>query len=200
MPAQEAVQRYRLKVLAVNKEEVWLAAHPNWKQDAANWKHAKIILRRSNYLPRAVQLIDPTGNSETVYMFNGLALNKRQIPFLKILGRDWYNPNLREYNITTKSAESPKLAKERRPVDPQSAVVPSLVGLHYKAAEQILQRKGLKPRFVKGQAARAQKQVYVVANQKPSAGAELKKGTSVTLTLFDKLASQARNPSGATRN
>jgi hypothetical protein len=194
------VQRYRLKVLAVTKEEVWLAAQPNWKQDAANWKQAKIILRRSNYLPRAVQLIDPTGNAETVYMFSNLALNKRQIPFLRILGRDWYNPNLREYSITTKSAESPKLVEERGPVNPQAAVLPSLVGLHYKAAEKILQRKGLKSRFVKGRAARAQKQVYVVAKQSPTAGSKLKKGTSVTLTLFDKLASQAEKTGATTRN
>jgi len=199
MPAAEAVQRYRLKVLALNKEEVWLEAQPNWKQDAANWKQAKIILRRSNFLPRAVQLIDPTGNAETVYLFSNLALNKRQIPFLKILGRDWYNPNLRDYSITTKSAEKPQLARQRQPANPQAAIVPSLVGLHFKQADQILKRKGLKSRFVKGQAARAPQQVYVVARQKPAAGSELKKGTPVTLTLFDKTVAQAGQPGTANR-
>jgi len=199
MPAAEAVQRYRLKVLAVNKEEVWLGAQPNWKQDAANWKQAKIILRRSNFLPRAVQLIDPTGNAETVYMFSNLVLNKRQIPFLKILGRDWYNPNLRDYSITTKSAEQPQVVKPRQPAKPGAAIVPSLIGLHFKQAKQILERKGLTPRFVKGRAARVPQQVYVVSSQKPSAGSELKKGTAVTLTLFGKMVVQAGQSGAANR-
>ena len=99
MPPEKAKLRYQFTLLKENKQKVMLAVKPRWQQDAANWREAKVILDKNNrYLPEAVQLIDPTGNLETVYTFGRLIVDKTQIIF-----RDPFNPHLFRYKLVTKA-------------------------------------------------------------------------------------------------
>lgn len=182
MPPEKALQRYQLALLNETPTKAQIKAVPNWQQDAANWKEAFIILDKRNYLPSAVKLIDPTGNSETVYVFESLEPNKRENPFNVLLGRKWYAPSLDDYNITTKSSP---------PVNPG---VPSLIGLHFKTATEILKAKGLEIKFLRGRPATDDKLVFRVYEQNPKPGSTFKSGDIVEVTLYDKVRQSSAAP------
>jgi len=95
MKADQAQRRYALELLKETEREVWLKAIPRLQQDAVNYREATIILDRETFLPRAVRLIDPSGNKETVHAFKDLTVNGR--PNLFGLGSDPLKPNLASY-------------------------------------------------------------------------------------------------------
>jgi TIGR03009 family protein len=74
MKAEQARQRYFLALMRDDQQkgEVWIHAKPRMQQDAALWSDAIIILDKETFLPRAVQLVDPTGNQTTVHTFTKL--------------------------------------------------------------------------------------------------------------------------------
>ncbi|MAG92714.1 MAG: hypothetical protein CMJ48_03035 [Planctomycetaceae bacterium] len=78
MPPEKLKRRYLLKLQVNNTERIIIAAKPRTAQDAQNYKEAQIILNPKTYLPSAIRLVNPTGNSETVYVFKDLVVNGRK--------------------------------------------------------------------------------------------------------------------------
>ena len=167
MPAEKAKRRYFLKLLkSPSQSQIWLEARPRWRQDAVNYRQAKVILDKKTFLPVAVQLIDPPGTKETVFTFLNLEPNKRR----RIFGGNPFNPWLRGYRIV------------------QKINMPSLVGFHWKKAEELMTKAGCKIKWQRGNAAIRKELVFVVYDQQPSAGTPLTKDQQVMLTLYDKQA------------
>ena len=103
MPPEKAQQRYHLTLLKLTEAQAWLSVRPRWKKDAVNWREAKVILDRRQYLPMAVQLVDPSGNLETVYTFSRMVINKPQSIFRIGRARSPFSPDLpRDYKIVRK--------------------------------------------------------------------------------------------------
>ncbi len=191
MPPDKAKVRYRFKLIKETKKKVWLAVHPKWRQDAANWSEAKVIISKTNYLPTAVQLISPSKNLETVYQFYDLGINKRENPFLRWVpdfirtngGRDPFVPprGYREVKLSQSTAsnsnQAPKLKKGE-------ALVPSVVGKSYKKAEDILRKAGFVPKLRKGTITKNPKLYYHIERQQPPGRTPFPKGQTVVITLY----------------
>lgn len=191
MPAEMALNRYKLKVLNENETTVMLLANPNWPRDRANWIEAKIILNKTIevggqtvYLPQAVQLTDPTRNSQTVYTFKNLKINAGE-PIWKIRWRKWYEPNLNGLNVTTKNSgtQAVKLAADE-------VLVPSLIGMSHNDAHALLKKMQLEVKWVRGAKANRPQLVFHVYEQQPLAAKVVKKGSIVYARLFDKMEPQ----------
>jgi TIGR03009 family protein len=99
MPAADATKRFRLKLLADNAKQAKIQAIPRFQSDAASYAKATILLDKQTYLPKAVQLIDNTGNLETVYLFSELVINQNALTSAvqKVFGKDPFRPNLKDY-------------------------------------------------------------------------------------------------------
>ena len=103
MKAEEAKRRFELSFYDTKKNtanEVWITAKPRQEMDRDNFQEATIQLDRKRFLPLAVRLIDPSGNVETVYIFDAkqLQVNKREL-LPEIFRRDPFHPNLRGYKV-----------------------------------------------------------------------------------------------------
>jgi TIGR03009 family protein len=57
------------------QEEIWLEAYPRWRNDAANFKNAQLIMKRAKFQPYALRLYSPNGKDYTVFEFTGITLN-----------------------------------------------------------------------------------------------------------------------------
>lgn len=120
MKAEEAKKRFVLSFADQddpkknNEKEVWIVAKPRQVMDRDNFQEATIILDRERFLPRAVRLIDPSGNLETVYNFplNELHVNKKELVPL-IFRNSPFQPKTAGYKIIRQDVASPQ--------DPKSA-------------------------------------------------------------------------------
>lgn len=65
--------------------------------------------------------------------------------------------------------------------------VPSLIGLEWKKADEILKQLGYKVAKKRGSAANREEEVYRVERQEPDAKSKLAPGETVTIWLFDKV-------------
>ncbi len=63
--------------------------------------------------------------------------------------------------------------------------VPDFTGKNAQTANNGLRTLGLAPKFVLGQAAKAQDQAYLVFRQQPAAGSLVSAGTQIELTIYD---------------
>ncbi len=170
MPAEKAKRRYFLKLLkSPQASQVWLEAKPRWRQDSANYRKATVILNKETFLPVAVQLIDPTGNKETVFMFRKLVPNKPRGIFGFGNGNP-FNPKLRGYRLVQKIS------------------MPSLIGFHWKKARKLMKKSGCLIEFRRGRHASDSGLAYIVYDQEPHAGVPLTKGQKVVLTIYDEQA------------
>jgi len=171
MPVEKAVRRYQMDLLGASEKEVWLRAWPKWRQDAANYREATVILDATTYLPSHVRLTAPD-NSQTIYSFARLKVNSKFSALAKLFpGGNPFRPSLSRYRI---------LAARSAPV------VPTVIGLPWKAAREKLTRAGYKIKFVSGRPATKQKLLYVVYEQQPRERAPLAPGGQITLTFFSK--------------
>ena len=179
MPPAIAKQRYQLSLhtkVHEGIERIKIRAIPMWQQDIANWSEAWIMLDLKTYLPTHVKLVDPTGNTETVYIFKKLKVNKKS---LGIFGNNPFRPRLRGYKITTHTAESLEGANV-------AGMVPDVRGMPWKDAGPILKKLGLTPSWLKGKAARSAADVYRIYSQEPVPGATLPTDGKIRLTVFTK--------------
>ncbi len=124
MPADKAIRRFHLTLLRQTETAVTISARPRWQSDAQNYREAKIMLDISEgrYLPSAVQLIDPSGNLETVYTFLELQVNKKPI-FPALWGGNPFQPNLKSYRLIVNEptiAGPPNGTPPRNPNDPRA--------------------------------------------------------------------------------
>jgi len=92
---------------------IHLKVKPLWKQDATNWQEAEVMLNAKDYLPKAIRLKHPGGNSETVYVFYDVKRNAQK----RLIGRIWGNnpfaPSLRGYKELVTAAK-PELNNQLR--------------------------------------------------------------------------------------
>lgn len=204
MPPELAKRRYDLTLISEGRNEtlkmdvVRLRAVPKWKQDAANYKEANVILSKATWLPVAVQLVDPTGNAETVYRFHNVTVNKKRSffegnPFDIKLGG--YTREM----IGGKNSDAPNQATPRRAAPPdrsqtpqrtastgEAKPVPDVRGLPYKEAQAKLAQAGFTSECRKGRAVTDERYVYRVENQSPEPQTQLAHGAKVSLTLYVK--------------
>lgn len=75
------------------QQEIWLEAYPRWKNDAANFRNAQLIMERSRFLPYALRMYNPNGQDYEVYEFKGVVLNNPFFPAKSLaqppVPRDW---------------------------------------------------------------------------------------------------------------
>lgn len=85
---------------------IHLKVKPLWQQDAANWQEAEVMLN-ANYLPTAIRLIHPGGNSETVYVFLDVVRNPKKSIISSLWGENPFAPSLRSYKELKAIAQKP---------------------------------------------------------------------------------------------
>ncbi len=126
MKAEEAKKRFALSFVDEedpkknNANVVWIKAKPRQVMDRDNFQEATIILDRKRFLPHFVQLIDPSGNVETIYEFpeKTLVVNKRHL-VPKMFQNKPFEPKLAGYKRimpTDAGADDPEILPAKREV------------------------------------------------------------------------------------
>ena len=187
MPPDKAKLRYHFKLIKETKDQVRLAVKPKWRQDAANWSKATVILDKDNsYLPEAVQLIHPAGDIETVYQFHSLSVNKRKNILTYIWGADPFaKPRypFKEVKVgpqqnAQRNANAPKVRKGQ-------ALVPSVVGMGWEDAKKVITRAGFSVQLKEGTRTKNKKLQFRVERQQPRGRVPFQKGQAIVLTLYN---------------
>ncbi len=89
--ADQLKRRYWMRDITpadVVNREIWLEAWPKYQRDAANFQHAVIILRQSDYMPSGLRIILPDGKNKQDYAFENMQVNNP----LAILKGDFLPP------------------------------------------------------------------------------------------------------------
>lgn len=109
MKADRAKRRYTFEMMDSKPEfpsTVWLLVRPRLPMDASNWSEARVGINQKTFLPVAVMLTDPSGNSETVHLFSKVEANPKQgiLPAL-FGGGNPFQPDLRKYKMVQNEKE-----------------------------------------------------------------------------------------------
>lgn len=193
MPPEKAVARYKLRLEAMTARHFDLLAVPRWQQDAANYKWARIRIERKTMLPMAVQMLDTARTRETVYTFPKVTKNPepglltRGKLFQKIFGsNDPFRPNLKGFDLQAATQVAAKPGAANPPANPvlRGNFVPSVIGLDYKQAAQILKARGYTVKFFRGEPAANKQLKFKVANQNPKPREPGEEGQLVKVTLY----------------
>jgi hypothetical protein len=176
-----------------------LTIYPRLPQDATNWRQADVILDLKEFLPTAVQLLDPAGTKITVYRFQDFKKNQKEWigPWVNADARTRFTPDLRDFQVQVVGEEKPGEMAENaaKPAigDSEAALV-NVSGLNHNDAVKQLERQGLKR--VKGDASANQivleagpaaknpDEVFTVKSQDPAPGTPVKPGMKVKLTIY----------------
>lgn len=113
MNSQKMQQRYILELGSLHdpKKIIHIIAYPKLQSEQREYRVAEVLLDPTTYLPQAVQLMDTTGNKETVYVFS--KHDKVGGPWLPTAP---WNPSLLFYKeITNQKAEPPLEREAARP-------------------------------------------------------------------------------------
>ncbi len=83
--AESLRQRYYLRLITPSdrQNEVWLQAYPKFREDAANFGHAELILTGRELTPFALQLYLPNGKTRLSYVFQDIKVNATLTNFLQ---------------------------------------------------------------------------------------------------------------------
>ncbi len=75
--AAKLKQRYYMRVTTPRDvtDQIWLEAHPRWRQDAANFIRVDLVLTVKDMMPNALQIHAPNGKNRTAYRFGKLKVN-----------------------------------------------------------------------------------------------------------------------------
>ncbi len=75
--AESLRQRYFLRLITPSDRpnEVWLQAYPKFREDAANFSRAELILTGREMTPYALQLYLPNGKTRLSYVFQDIRVN-----------------------------------------------------------------------------------------------------------------------------
>lgn len=188
MPPEKAKQRYSMKVLQVTASDIDLVVYPRWKQDLANYKWARIRIERATMLPMAVQMLDPPGTRETVYTFPRISKNPEKGLLQKLLpwkDKDPFKPDLSRYDIQAAEVTSEEVAAGQPATAPATAqLLPSVIGVDFRKAEEILKRSGYTVKMLKGDPALNEDLTYRVQKQTPEPRTAVESGATVALTLY----------------
>ncbi len=83
--AESLRQRYFLRLITPSDRpnEVWLQAYPKFREDAANFSRAELILAGREMTPFALQLYLPNGKTRLSYVFEDIRVNPTLTNFLQ---------------------------------------------------------------------------------------------------------------------
>ncbi len=201
MPPEKA--KHRFTIFFTNSQfdpksgRAKLTIYPRLPQDATNWKQADVILDLKEFLPTAVQLLDPAGTKITVYRFQDFKKNQKDWigNWINTDARTRFTPDLRDFQVQVVGEERPGEMAENAAKPPISDGPPALVnvsGLNHNDAVKQLQRQGLQR--VKGAAnqivleagppAKNPDDVFTVKSQDPAPGTPVQPGMKVKLTIY----------------
>ncbi len=93
--AAELRDRYYLRIVTPShaQGQVWLEAWPKWQNDAANFQRATMIILWEDMTPFALELIEPNGKNRTVFRFQDVKINARNIlDPLGLFEESWLRP------------------------------------------------------------------------------------------------------------
>ncbi len=212
MPPEKAKKRFTLFFSGGKFDpksgRAFLTIYPRLPQDAATWRQADVILDLKEFLPTAVQLLDPAGTKVTVYKFRDYKKNGNDwLGFLKGQNpKTRFTPDLRDYQVhlvddgssavATPGALKPpmqdSLKKSAELKVDENRLVNVVGNLHSNAVIQ-LERQGLKRIkddenttiiLEPGPAATRKEDVYTVKSQDPLPGTRIKPGMKVTLVIW----------------
>ena len=215
MPPEKAKQRFELsfsRPFEPKSGKAYLKILPRLKSDAGTWIQATVILDLEQFLPMAVQLVDPAGTKITVYTFTNFTVNKPT--FLDHLTfknpKTRFSPDMREFNVQIVETDGPPVArtadpkngplalhepaKPRRTADPESTGLINVGGVKHNEAVLQLERQGLKRTkdeatneivLQAGPPAQKPEDIYTVRSQNPPPGTPLKPGMKVTLEIWN---------------
>lgn len=97
--AEKIKQRYWLKVMTPEgkTDEIWLAAVPKWREDAANYKEVLIVIDYESYLPKAMTVFMPGFDAKTNPAKENYIFKKREnnlaAAIWNPLAREFYQPS-----------------------------------------------------------------------------------------------------------
>ena len=176
-----------------------LTIYPRLPQDATNWRQADVILDLKEFLPTAVQLLDPAGTKITVYRFQDFKKNGEGWigNWINMDAKTRFTPDLRDFQVQVVGEEKPPEMAEnaaKPPIGDQPSALVNVSGLNHNDAVKQLQRQGLQR--VKGNAAANQivleagpaaknpDEVFTVKSQEPAPGTPITPGMKVKLTIY----------------
>lgn len=205
MPPEKAVQRFQLTIVQDYRPRypaVRLKALPKFRKDAENWSEAEIILHTQQWLPSAVNLVNPAKTKHTRYTFSDFEVNKNGL--LQIFGGSPWDPKLgKDYRIhMIQPGQQEADEGAPAPVAGEGPTVPKVIGLAHNVATEMLLKAGIPRENISkqnaGPAPKAQWQ-YLVRDQNPKPGQPLASGQKVVLLIFDKPVQNAKtgNPGSA---
>jgi len=121
MNAQKMQQRYILDLGSLHdpKRIIHIIAYPKLPSEQREYRVAEVLLDPTTYLPQAVQLMDTTGNKETVYVFS--KHDKVSGPWLPTA--PWNPPMLFFKEITHQKAEPTAEREAARPFNTQGIIL-----------------------------------------------------------------------------
>jgi hypothetical protein len=75
--AERLKQRYFLRLVTppTVKNQHWLEAYPRFQADASNFYKAQLILSADKLMPGAIQITEPDGKTNTVYVLTDVTVN-----------------------------------------------------------------------------------------------------------------------------
>ena len=73
--AKKLKERYWIRLLPSQKDQLLLEAFPRHQQDAANFHHAQFIITADKMEPYALNLVQPNGKDHTAYQFFDIVAN-----------------------------------------------------------------------------------------------------------------------------
>ena len=194
MKAKKAEVRYDLSAGPHNnpaRGRIHLIAFPRLAKDARNWSRAEVMLDAKTFYPQAIKLIDPSGNSETVYQFSGV---RQPGFFAKQFGGDPFVIKRNGFKrIVHQPPKAQGVAANGQPK------MPRLIGQPWKTTKAMLEKAGYEVKLRQGLPAPQQKDVFRIYRQSPQPGTPLKKGMSIVLTLYNKSSRTSAKPTGTRR-
>lgn len=93
--AGELRNRYYLRLVTPShaQGQVWLEAWPKWQSDAANFQRATMIILWQDMTPFALELVEPNGKNRTVFRFQDVKINAKNIlDPLGLFEESWVKP------------------------------------------------------------------------------------------------------------
>lgn len=203
MPPEKAKQRFN--IFFTNGQfdpksgRAKLTIYPRLPQDATNWRQADVILDLKEFLPTAVQLLDPAGTKITVYRFQDFKKNQKDWigSWMNTNAKTRFTPDMRDFQVQVVGEEKPVETAENAAKPAIGDGPPALVnvsGLNHNDAVKQLERQGLKRvkgnaavnqiELEAGPAAKNADEVYTVKSQDPPPGTPVKPGMKVRLTIY----------------
>ena len=135
MKAEQAKERYILELDSQRTTESYFTIRviPLLRDDLQNYSRAEVMLLKDKFLPRAVKLWDPSGNTEIVYSFDVDNMKINQKGWQLWLSGDPLKPKLTSYKqvmngpgkISTDGGNIPETKLAPVPKGVRSTAVPS---------------------------------------------------------------------------